>query len=281
MEGAVSRSMAAVVLHLQPIADGRLAVSHGGFAYAAALDLLLRLDPALSRTLHLAAPRKPLTCSLLTGGQERSGGYLLLNERNTFTLRLTGLEPRVSECLLTLSPDLGGVRIAEAVFTIAAVCTSAEEHPEAGQDDYEAMWIRSMSQEPLPYVTLNFVAPTTFRIGRSEQPYPLPRLVFGSLAAAWNAHSHRPLPDLEDTIERRVVLSNWKGETRRVELGIRRTTGFIGRFTYRLLDPSAELARAIRLLSEYSFYAGVGWQTTQGMGQVRPQFAGERAGSTQ
>ena len=268
----MTRSLTAVVLILRPIADARLAVSHGAFAYTAALDFLLRLNPALSRALHLAAPRKPLTCSLLTGAQERSGSYLVLDEHNTCTWRLTGLDPFVSECLLNLSPDLGGIRIGEAVFTIAAVCKVTEEHPEAGQDDYDAMWNRSMVQEPRSSVTFNFVSPTTFRTGRFEQPYPLPRLVFGLLAAAWNAYSHHPLPDFEDAIEKSVVLSNWRGETRRVELGSRRTTGFMGRFTYRVMDPSAELRRIITLLSEYSFYAGVGWQTTHGMGQVRPQF---------
>jgi len=66
-----------------------------------------------------------------------------------------------------------------------------------------------------------------------------------------------------------VILSNWKGETRRVELGSRRTVGSIGKFTYRVIENLPEICRVLGLLLNYTFYAGVGWQTTHGLAQAR------------
>lgn len=42
----------AIVLHLQPVTKTRLPISRGSLTHAAAMDLLLRLDPFLSHTLH-------------------------------------------------------------------------------------------------------------------------------------------------------------------------------------------------------------------------------------
>lgn len=264
--------LTAVVLHLQPVGEARIPVSHGSFTYAAALELFLRLDPALSRALHETASHKPLTSSSLAGPAQRGDFELLLTPDQVYTWRLTGLTPEVSCQLLRLSPALGGIRIGEAVFAIADVSTIPEQDSEAGQDDYGVLAARWETQPGPPTVTLQFLTPTTFRTGRFEQPFPLPRWVFGSLLDAWNAFAPHPLGDLRDLVERTTVLSNWRGETRRVELGSHRTVGFLGRFTYRVVEPPPEVRRLIGLLAEFAFYAGVGWQTTHGLGQVRPEF---------
>jgi CRISPR-associated endoribonuclease Cas6 len=263
--------LTAIVLGLQPVAEGRLPLSHGALAHAAALDLFLRVDAALSRFLHDESPQKPLTISPLGGPFERQGPELLLSPEATYEWRITGLAAAVSDRLLALSPAAGGIRIGEAVFTMATAATRAEEHPDAGQESYEALQARWKEAPAGETFRLHFVSPTTFRVGLYEQPFPLPRWVFGSLLRTWNALAPERLDVPEELIESLVVLSNWRGETRRVELGGRRTVGFLGSFTYRVLDPSPDLRRLIGMLTEYAFYAGVGWQTTHGLGQARSE----------
>lgn len=264
--------LTSVVLNLRPVAETRLPISHGTYAYAAVLDMLLRLDPPLSRTLHEPARSKPFTCSPLGGTDRREGFDFLLSPDQLYTWRLTGLAETISQQLLRLSPQLGGIRIGEAVFSIEDLATTPEEHPEARQETYESLLARWERQAPPPTVTLHFLTPTTFRMGRFEQPFPLPHWVFGSLLAAWDAFAPSPLGSLQEALEESVVLSNWKGETRRVELGGYRTVGCVGKFTYRVVKPSPEVCKLLGLLAEFAFYAGVGWQTTHGLGQVRFDF---------
>lgn len=262
--------LTAVVLHLHPVAETRLPVSHGSLAHAATMDLLLRLDPLLGHILHQSEGPKPFTCSPLMGAERREGSDYILSPERLYTWRLTGLTSQISQQLLRLSPQLGGIRIGEAVFSIVEVSTSAEQHPDAGQATYEALlahWERQ--EQPLPTVTLQFITPTTFRVGRFEQPFPLPHWVFGSLLSSWNAFAPHSLADLRDALDEGVVLSNFSGETRRVELGGHRTVGFVGKYTYRVVRAVPEVCRLLGLLADFAFYAGVGWQTTHGLGQVR------------
>jgi len=258
--------LTSIILELHPVTESRLPLSHGSFAHAAALEMFLRLDPTLAQSLHCDHLNKPFTVSPLMGNLRREDYDLCLEPATPCEWRLTGLNRQVSEMLLRLAPDAGGIRMGNAVFRIAGVFTGPEEHREAGQETYDAMARRRARAKPSPSVTLDFLTPTTFRTGHVEQPYPLPRLVFGHLVGQWNTHASFPLGDLKHLLDQAIVLGNWKGEIRRVELGGRRTVGFTGKFTYRALEPIPDLQR---LLGEFAFYAGVGWQTAQGMGQVR------------
>lgn len=261
--------LAAIVLHLQPVTSAKLPVSHGTFAYAAALELLLRFDPLLARTLHQTKPHKPFTVSPLLNAEVREGKELILSPEKVYIWRLTGLTKEVSERFLNFTTNMGGVRIGDSIFSIVKVVTKTEEHPDAGCDDYETIWERWGQITPPKAITFYFITPTTFRSGRFEQPFPSPKLIFGSLSALWDTFSPHPIGNLKEIVEETVVLTNWKGETRRVDFGSYRTVGFVGKFTYRVAERIPELNRLLGLLSEFAFYSGVGWQTTHGMGQVR------------
>ncbi len=262
--------LSAVVVNLRPVAVAHLPFSHGTFAYAAALELFLRQNPTLARTLHEMRPYKPFTVSPLLNTHLKDDNGFILSPQETYSWRLTGLIEEVSQYLLSLSPASGGVRIGDAVFTIDEVIV--EKHPETGQVTYEELWKRWGEIEPKRMVTFHFVTPTTFRSSRFEEPFPLPKWVFGSLLEIWNTFSTHPIGQIKGLFEEVVLLSNWKGETRRVELGGYRTVGFIGKFTYRFTEPTQKLCQWASMLSEFAFYSGVGWQTTHGLGQVRVEF---------
>lgn len=264
--------LCAVVLELQPITEIRLPISHGNFAYTALLDLFLRLHPTLSNELHQFNSHKPFTVSPLWGNLNRQGNDYLLSPEESYRWRLSGLTAEISGQLPMLLPEVGGVRIGPAVFMIKKTIMDTAEDPESGHDTYEDTWRRWQDAALISSVTLKFSTPTTFRFGKWEQPFPLPRLVFHSIIAAWNEFAPFKLEEIEKSLEEKLVLSNWSGETRRVEFGEQRTVGFIGKFTYRMMDSSKELSQIIGTLADYSFYSGVGWQTTHGLGQVRPEF---------
>jgi hypothetical protein len=64
---------------------------------------------------------------------------MLMRKASQEGQRLTGLTKEIPEHLLSFTPDMGGVRIGGAVFSIVNAATTAKEHPEAGQDDYIAL----------------------------------------------------------------------------------------------------------------------------------------------
>jgi CRISPR-associated endoribonuclease Cas6 len=262
---------AAVILILRPVVEGRLPLSHGSLAHAAALDLFLRIDPPLGASLHGGNAPKPFTVGPVSGPGRREGFELVLSPDAVYTWRLTGLTDPVAEALLKMGAA-GGIRLGQVVFEVEGLAGRPDEHPEAGRDDYGELLRRWSMQAPPAQVTLDFKTPTTFRVGRIQQPFPLPRWVFGSLLRGWNAFGPGRLELEPEGLDERLAVANWRGETRRVELGPYGAVGFVGRCTYRLADPDPQLGRTIGLLAEFAFYAGVGWQTTHGLGQVRPEF---------
>ncbi|MCW5934438.1 MAG: CRISPR-associated endoribonuclease Cas6 [Fimbriimonadia bacterium] len=256
--------MKAIVMTLKQVNQEPLPPSHGAFAYAAALELLVHIDPVFVTHLHDAQAAKPLTVSPL---------FPVENEHNkppTFHWRLTALERDTARLLTQLSQERsGGVRIGHSVFAVSDIATTPEQHPDAGEQDYLQMFERWGRAEPPAAFTLRFITPTTFKAGAQEAPYPLPRLVFGSLMDNWTQWSPIPMGEWRALLERAIFMSNWRGETRRVDLGARYVTGFIGKFTYRPTERSRDLQRMMGMLAEYAPYAGIGWQTTHGLGQVR------------
>lgn len=264
--------MKAIVLHLQQVNDEPLAPSHGSFAYAAALELLLHLDPVHATHLHDPETHKPLTVSPIfrdVQGDASQPNDVPPLPGSGFHWRLTALEPDTARLLEQVGQQGGGVRIGSAVFQITGASTTSQQHPDAGEMDEMSLFERWSRAEPPSAITLKFITPTTFRSGAYEMPYPLPRLVFGSLMEVWSQWSPVPMGEWRALLERAIILGNWRGETRRVELGNRWVTGFIGKFTYRPAERSRDLQRMMGMLAEYAFYAGVGWQTTHGFGQTR------------
>ena len=261
--------LTAIVLELQPTTEVTLPLSHGVFSYAAALSLIEQLEPNLPERIHNPASHKPMTTSPVWGGY-RKGKYFKLFPDKIYRWRLTGLDETVSICLNGINSNLRDIRIGDAIFNIVSVVSDAQDDKDVGETTYEDLWHKWQNiDEPPTVFPIRFDTPTTFRRGNFEEPFPIPYLVFGSLSRNWDTFAKESLGDMSAVFNEMVILSNWKGETRRVELGSRRTVGFIGKFTYRVIEKLPGVCRLLGLLTDYAFYAGVGWQTTHGLGQSR------------
>jgi CRISPR-associated endoribonuclease Cas6 len=315
----VNNDLIAVMLHLTPTAiaanananvkakkDSGMAVAVAGgggsgyYSYAAFMDLLRQVDPALSAHLHDYNGRKPFTLSCLLQNGRMATGQLYPNQQ--YALRLTSLNAPVFDTFvrrfLTLTNGSTGLnlRIGNADFALTRI---------EGSGDFRRDWVGRSSfvqlvqnarqeleqgQDKFALARnwhFNFVTPTVFSMGEKDwgarfELLPLPHLVFSSLATNWNAFMPMPtLPiqevqsidkaELENYVKEYVVITSH--ETRSTQLTIKGhpQVGFTGRVQYRLMDkkPPAHLAATLTALVQFANFAGIGYKTTMGMGQVR------------
>ncbi len=258
--------------------------SHLGRAsHAVFLRCVARTDPQLAERLHEADARRPFTCSALWGGRHQGGSLVLSPDAPAF-LRYTGLTEEVSTHIQRLaehppqSVELEGARL-----SITGATLDPSAHPWAGHTRYEELAARYLlpGQAVESRAELEFASPTAFRSAGRVIPLPLPGLVFGSLVEKWNAFA--PVAVAEEVrrfAEECLAISRYHLSTRAVEakegsLQI----GFVGRCRYVALNRDRYWLGLIQLLTDYAFYAGVGYQTAVGMGQARRAIEGDRAPS--
>ena len=125
---------------------------------------------------------------------------------------------------------------------------------------------------PLEGVSLRFLAPTGFKSGGLQMLFPLPRLLFGGLLNRWRTFvDAEAWPGLEEELEG-VAVASYVLETQAVrgkEGSVLR--GCVGQARYDFSGLAPESARACGVLARFAFFSGVGYKTTQGMGQVVPE----------
>lgn len=118
---------------------------------------------------------------------------------------------------------------------------------------------------------MDFLSVTYFSRNGRWIPLPDPELVYGSLARRWNAFADHPVPDgvLADLLAG-VAVSSHDVASAPVEIGPGHRIGFRGHASFTLPRPnSAAVASAFTALSSFAELAGVGAQTTHGLGWTR------------
>jgi len=267
------------VLPLQCTRGGMLASTHGHAVHGWFLDLVARHDVALAAVLHNGPGPRPFTLSMVRGGARRAKGTLRLEEGQEAWLRITSLDGRLTEFLVGLDLECTGpIPLLGCEFVPGRLRTDARDHRWARLETFEALLARS-GERQAGRIAILFASPTTFRSGPESIPLPLPRLVLRSLAAKWSAFGPAPLdPRLLDEASRALRLARYSLSTALLEFPDYRLVGFEGRCEFLLDGADGEAAQIARGLLALAFFAGVGYKTMMGMGQVWPSLALRKAG---
>lgn len=124
---------------------------------------------------------------------------------------------------------------------------------------------------PMDSVGLRFVSPTGFKRDGRQFFLPLPDLVFGSLLRRWRLlFDPDSWPGFEEALPR-ITLQNYRAESRAVKLRQDRIIrGFCGEAEFALPGADGPERTALSALAGLAFFTGVGYKTTQGMGEVWP-----------
>lgn len=273
-----------------------LPATQGHHAHAAFLELVRGVDPKLAAWLHDAHGRKPFTVSPLCGLPEARHGQVQVAAGWTCWLRLTFLAQPVFDTFLAAllrGAAQPRIRLGTGSFLVTQARCTPGSHPWAGWTTANALAAK-MGRPGLPSAvnaqdaaevaggpttfTFELASPTAWSLGghrgRRIEVLPTPVLFFGSLISSWNAWFGDRLgrigPELRDYLAEAVVVGRMDLETRMYRYQDHLQVGTVGRVTYRLLDrPATAEAGILNALADFAFYAGVGYRTTMGMGQVR------------
>lgn len=271
-----------VVWRLRPLREAQLPPTLGRAIHGLFFSVVKEADPALAERLHPPqGSRGPVkfTTSPLRGPLVSRNGLAQLSPEREYWLRFTSLDRELSQLLLDL-PRIGAFELVGVPFEIVQIEREPGPHRWArwvGRTDFVSLyekWFIHCKQPP-ERIGLEFCSPTTFQQGRVTAPFPMPRLVFLTLADKWNAFSPVHLgADINETIEEFLELRWYRLRTRSLRLPYAREPeiGFVGQCVYRIRPRVKEadlLLRVINLLADFAFYAGVGGKTAMGLGQTR------------
>lgn len=250
----------------------------GRASHAAFLRMIAEADAGLAERLHAPDERRPFTCSDLLGAKRQRDGIHLLPGMPVF-LRYTGLTAEVSHHLRRLAEQPPAtVELDGVPFVIRQATLDPAVHPGAGESTYQELTASHLLQpSPEHQVELEFLSPTAFRSGGLNVPLPIAGLVYGGLVEKWNAFAPVTLPaEVRRYAEECLAISRYHLSTRVLRgQGDIPQIGFIGRCRYTATNRDRYWLGIIQMLTDFAFYAGVGYQTVIGMGQARRAHRGE------
>jgi CRISPR-associated endoribonuclease Cas6 len=242
-------------------------------------EALRRYDPAVAAELHAADDDRPFTLSGLLTDLPRRDGRLLIPAGRRLEFRIGLLSDAVIEPVLgafgSLAQTPTALRLGPAPARIDGLAFHPGSHPLVRATTYPSLLQRAADT---PRLALHFLSPTSFRAGDVQDILPRPEHVFGSLLRTWQTFAPVPLdPALEAALPT-LRLSEYELRTELVHFARYKVIGFKGRVTF-TCPPEADAAtrRALNALADFAFFAGVGYKTTMGLGQVRPWRRGEAA----
>jgi CRISPR-associated endoribonuclease Cas6 len=271
----------AIVFRLAVVRRGAIPGEHGNLSQATLLNLFRESDFPLAQRLHDENAAKPYTISLLSGGKRGSDRALHFGEGDTADWRFTLLSEPTFEALLhryLLNRRLPHVRIGTVEFAITDAFASGARHPDSGHislDELGARW--NCAPESLPrQVVLNFLSPTAFSLGsdkvtkqRRWRSLPDARTVFSALRKKWaELGGVVPGDEFDQWVQQHIEAEPHTLQLHRARVKNLVIPSFSGKVCFRAYGDERWLP-LIHLLADLAFWTGVGYQTTQGMGQVR------------
>ncbi|MEW6365980.1 MAG: CRISPR system precrRNA processing endoribonuclease RAMP protein Cas6 [Acidobacteriota bacterium] len=277
-----------LVVLLLPARPAVLPATLGRHAHAALLGIVKAADPELAAEMHDTESEKPFTVSPLQGPLESDGtGRVRMQVGGEYWLRFTFLADALYETVsrFFLETASAVLPLEEVTFTVMRVTsTSSQDTKWSGFATFEKLWEEA---KPVDGLAMRFYSPTCFRVtesrGRSRNvAEPSLWHCVQSWVSRWNRFAPPALSFERDRllefVQQTAQLRRANIETRSLDFGAYRKTGFVGRVEW-VIGPArgtsfaevdaGEMCRQLDALASFAFYCGTGYKTTMGMGQTR------------
>lgn len=259
--------LAALDVRMYPKQDCELPHPCAHLVHGAVLRLIRYDDQEMSHSLHDDAQVKPFSISTVWPRSRARGDSMAISKYTPCRLRLCTVGRPVFDAFTRPLFDLLARNDAiELHGTPFHILEAGLEPPFGGAAEFRTLLADRGSE-----ARLRFMSPTTFRRQGLNVPLPDPGLVYGSLWQKWQALSDAPVEQrIFDELSAALALSEARIGTRGWKYPKFTMIGFTGTALYQIVRPvSAEARMLFAALSALSFYTGVGYRTTMGMGQCR------------
>lgn len=265
------RLLYSVTVELQAIRTTLLPHTTGHLVHAMFLNLVKQVDPASSAQLHDMQGPRPFTLSSLVGGIPQ-GSQMLIQQGAGIALRLTLLDGgTLWQCLSThiLEAAPVQVQVGKAAFHLVRLLSTPTKDTKGWANTTD--WQTLASLPACPTIACQFLSPTAFSLGqRMFSLVPTPTLLWESALRSWNAYA--PSEYHCDRLALREVLTQIRViscdlHVEEYQYAHAPQKGFVGTCRY-LLPIQHPQASFLTTLIAFAQYAGVGYKTTMGMGQV-------------
>lgn len=258
----------------EALSDGHVPVSNGYLLFSALARRLSEFGGP--EPLHGAPGFKGVALSALTPESfwrtlhySWGKGVLQLQKGDRLAFRVSFLDDALlepfAEAVTGSSLTLGGAPVG------VKRVSRPGENAMSRQTDEGAL----RESPPCGGVDVTFLSPTGFKSGAVQNILPSPELWFRSLAARWKtAYGENPLENLgQENPIKNTFVADYSLRSAAVVLKENLVfRGCVGRVRYVWKNESTAVRKALACLTAFAFFCGVGYKTTQGMGQVLAEF---------
>ena len=263
--------IASFVVELDTLTRVRLRGSGGEALHGLFFQALRNYSEKLAGSVHDGRDKyRPFSLSGVLERKPRVCGKLVLEEGDPLSFRISvvdeSLVPDVVAAFAKAAALRSELSLSDGRAVVRRFLFKEYASPLVRSALYPKLYEESTTSTVL---NLRFLSPTSFRRKGGQVTLPEASLIFSSLLEKWNRFSHIRLeggflegikalyPSRFDLRSEIVLFSNYS------------IVGFKGAVQYRLGNHVApEERKIINTLADYAFYAGVGYKTTMGMGQV-------------
>ena len=245
---------------LRCTAPGTVLGHAGSELHALLFSALRSTEEDFAAKIH-ALELKPFALGPLRGRFNRESGYLNIEkdclysfELATLDAEMTGFLPRIKTHLTENDIRLGG----------ASFCLEEAKPLFKNSRPYFKLMASIEEKDDLGVV---FKSPACFRRAGKLILFPLPDLLVTGLAKRWEHFSDVALPVFNPDS---IMVSKYGLKTSLVKFDRYNLVGFRGYCNYSFTEEARDIDRwSLAVLLKFAIFAGVGYKTTMGMGQIR------------
>jgi CRISPR-associated endoribonuclease Cas6 len=241
-------------------------------------EMLKALDPPFAAELH-ERTAKPFSITGIRGSFAHRAGWTYLSGDQEYRFYIHTLDVPMRdhlELLAAWEPS------AEREWAIGSVRITPPQIGAVSEPvSYAAVLERAFEAPALAKVCVNFRSPTSFRRNGTQLLLPETGLVVESLLRRWNRIGDVELDADERVLSEALRISQYNLSTSLVPFDKYPIIGFRGELQYSLakdVDPYHQ--GILRALFRFAEYAGIGYKTTMGMGEVRTRCYAEERGTS-